>query len=116
MNGNAIACGSAESLEIMPDGCPRLRVTSSLLPVSGEIALSYLEPGYRPIPPIQDDSESWIPAVNWALFQHCPPTREEIIEWQMRYPCAGMALVCGRGGGFSPPYADADFKRPEVRP
>ncbi len=61
-------------LEAAP-GCPRARIPGGLLSTNGEIALGYLEVGYRPIPLIQDGKGSWVPAVKWTRFQHRPPAR-----------------------------------------
>lgn len=87
-------------LEPTPDGCPRVRVLGSLLSLNGEIALGYLDLGYRPIPLIRDKNGSWIPAVKWVPFQDRTPVRQQIIEWWMKYPCAGIALICGGDAGL----------------
>jgi len=73
-------------LEGGADGCPRLRVA-----------------GYRSVPLIRDDNGSWIPPVKWAPFQERAPTRQEIVDWWMKCPNAGIALVCGRLKKKSPP-------------
>jgi hypothetical protein len=85
--------------EVSPGGCPRLRVPGRSLSLNGEIALGYLALGYRPIPLIQDDNGSWIPAIKWGPFQHRAPTRQEVVNWWMTYANAGIAQVCGREAG-----------------
>lgn len=83
-------------LEVSPDGCPRLSIAGGLLPSNGQIVLGYPDLGDRPIPLISDKNGTWVPAVKWAPLQHWPPTSQEVAEWWMKYPRAGIALICGR--------------------
>ena len=87
---------SATCPEVTPDGYPRFRLRGGSLSLNGEIALGYLALGYRPIPLMQDDNGSWIPAVKWAPFRRRPTARQEVIQWWMKYPNIGIAQVCGR--------------------
>jgi len=82
------------------DGCPRARVPGGLLSVNGEIALGHLQLGYRPIPLIRSQDRQWVPAVPWKSFQSRAPSQQDIVEWWMRYPDAGVALVCGPHAGL----------------
>jgi hypothetical protein len=88
------------TLEIVADSCPRLVVPSGLLPINDQIALGYLQLGHRPLPLCQDDKRGWIPAVSWRAYQRRAPTTAEVVGWWMRYPNAGMGLVCGSDAGL----------------
>ena len=59
-------CSETEPLACLkasPDGCPRLRVSGGFLSLNGEIALGYLELGYRPSTP-----EAIVPVITPATL------------------------------------------------
>ncbi|HEX9975913.1 MAG TPA: hypothetical protein VGA82_01565 [Dehalococcoidales bacterium] len=81
-------------LESTPDGCPRIRVPGSLISLNGEIALGYLDLGYRPIPLIRDKNGSWTPAVKWAPFEdHTPARRQRILPMDISVTCVPARVL-----------------------
>lgn len=62
-----------------------------------DVALSYLELGYRPIPIKPGTKEA---RVKWDRYKTEAPTRAEICAWWTRCPDDGVAIVTGEYAGF----------------